>query len=185
MTPHPSMVSLPADLLEALADHVTVAKPDEVPTVAAAVAYAKMVLGRHKRRELFDRLRGGEHVSLEDLVDGTDDHGDRLPVPRWDYVFRATTLLERTVVDDPGNLALADALGAYVRERFDALGLSMRNPETIYVVVVTAALLVELADNGRTNEQVDAETVRAIASISQALTVALLPYMPEEIRRRG
>lgn len=100
--------------------------------------------------------------------------------PRWDYLARATGALREILTRDPANVAHADALGAYVRDTFDALGLSVRDEATIYVALVTASLLVECSDNGRGRGAVSTTTVREISQIAQSVGAALLPYLPPE-----
>lgn len=103
--------------------------------------------------------------------------------PRWDYVARAVTVIDGMVRDDPAALARADAVQAYIRDTYDALGISVLDEDVLYVAITTAGLLVEMAENGRKLGHVDRETVRAIANISQTFTAALIDYLPAEARR--
>lgn len=103
--------------------------------------------------------------------------------PHWDYVARAVRVIEGMVRDDPAALARADAVGAYVRDTYDALGISVHDEAALYVAITTAGLLVEMAENGRKRGHTDHETVRAIANISQTFTASLIDYLPAEARR--
>lgn len=103
--------------------------------------------------------------------------------PHWDYVARAVTVIDRMVRGDPAALARADAVQAYVRDTYDALGISVLDEDALYVAITTAGLLVEMAENGRKRGIVDQDTVRAIATISQTFTAALIDYLPAEARR--
>lgn len=103
--------------------------------------------------------------------------------PRWDYIAAAVRVIDKMVHDDPATLARTDAVQAYVRDTFDALGISVLDPDALYVAITTAGLIVEMADNGRQHGVVDASTVRAVANISQTFTAALIDYLPPEARR--
>lgn len=105
--------------------------------------------------------------------------------PRWDYVAQAVTVIDRMVRNDPAALARADAVQAYIRDTYDALGISVLDEDALYVGITTAGLLVEMAENGRKRGMVDQETVQAIATISQTFTAALIDYLPTEARTRG
>lgn len=106
------------------------------------------------------------------------------PVPRWDYVAKAIRIIERDLIG--GDVAAqrdADQLQAYVRDTFDALGISIRHEPSLYVAITTASLLVELSNNGREKGLVDEATVLAVARIAQSFTASLIPYLPPEARR--
>lgn len=107
------------------------------------------------------------------------------PKPKWEWLARAVGIIAKTVSSDAAYIARADNLGATVRNTFDALGLSVRDDETLYVALVTAGLLVELASNGLRNGNIDRDTLEAIAGVAQSFTAALIPYLPEEARVYG
>lgn len=104
------------------------------------------------------------------------------PGPRWDYLARAVTVIARHVDENPAAIAKTDRLAAYMRDTLDSLGLSITDEETLYVVLATSGLLVELAANGQRSGQTDRATVLAIAAIAQTMTAALLPYLPPEAK---
>lgn len=111
--------------------------------------------------------------------------GDSRPQPRWEWVARAVGAIARTLESDPAFLARADHLGATVRNTFDALGLSVRDEETLYVSLVVAGMLVELSSNGYRKGIIDEDTLEAIAAVAQSFTAALIPYLPKEARIYG
>lgn len=136
--------------------------------------------------ETLGDLAGEGHARLDDVAWGriTNLACRRSSArPRWDYVARAITTIDTMVRDDPAALARADAVGAYVRDTYDALGISVFDEAALYVAITTAGLLVEMAENGRKRGIVDHDTVRAIATISQTFTAALIDYLPAEARR--
>ena len=122
----------------------------------------------------FDELR--EHHRRELL-------GPLEPRPQWDSVARAVTVIERIVKSHPEISAKTDALQSYVRDTFDALGLSVRHEPTLYVAITTAGLMVEMASNAHDKGLIDHETLRAIASIAQSFTASLIDYLPKEARQ--
>lgn len=109
-------------------------------------------------------------------------HAATAPRPNWGYVARAVRVIEQSVKADPVALAQTDRLGAYVRDTFDALGLSVTDEPTLYVALTTSGLLVEMASNGHRRDQVDHATLEAIAAIAQTFAAALIPYLPPEAR---
>ena len=136
--------------------------------------------------EALGDLAGEGHARLDDVAWGriTNLACRRSSArPRWDYVARAITTIESMFRDDPAALARADAVQAYVRDTYDALGISVFDEAALYVAITTAGLLVEMAENGRKRGIVDRDTVRAIATISQTFTAALIDYLPAEARR--
>lgn len=102
--------------------------------------------------------------------------------PRWEWLKPAIAVIDRTVKSDPAYVHNADAIGATVRDTFDALGLSIRDPETIYVALVTASELVELCSNGYQRGKVTTETLEAVAQIAQSFAAAMIPYLPDEAK---
>lgn len=102
--------------------------------------------------------------------------------PRWEWLRPAIVAIDRTVKSDASYVHNADALGAYVRDTFDALGLSVRDPETLYVALVTASLLVELCSNGVRRGTAELETLEAVAKISQSFAASVIEYLPPEAR---
>lgn len=143
------------------------------------------------RSEACHRREHPESYLVVDAETGTmrsaeADPDDR-PTSRWDAVRPAVTLIAALVSTEPGTVGTADALGAYVRDTFDALGVSVYDEDALYVALVVSGLMVEMAHNGlRTEDRPDGptspETVGAVAHIAQSLAAALIPYMPPEAR---
>lgn len=110
-------------------------------------------------------------------------HRDRTSsstAPPWHYVRPAADIVSEMLSSDVGLQARADGLGAYVRETFDGLELSLYDEATVYVALSTAALMVEMSRNGATRGQVLESTVEEVAKVSSTFTAALLPYIPTE-----
>lgn len=148
------------------------------------------VLGR--LRSLWDdgfakgraRARGETIGDVSDYFDEEPEPAGIEPAPRWDYLAKAIRTIERDMIGgDVASQRDADQLQAYVRDTYDALGISIRHEPSLYVAVTTASLLVELANNGREKGQVSEEVVLAIARISQSFAASLIPYLPPEARR--
>ncbi len=165
------------------------------PRLEAALGRAEHV------PDVFDRLRQGHPVKIGEILSThltpADDDLDPLviaaeelldqpdplaPHPRWDYVARATKTIHEIVVSDPAYVARADALNAYVRDTFDALGISIRHEPSLYVAIVVAGLLVEMAGNGLDQGHTTPDVVATIAKVSQSFTASLLDYLPKEAR---
>lgn len=104
------------------------------------------------------------------------------PRPQWENVAKAVREIARIMGDQPDAVALTDRTAAYVRDTLDALGLSVRDEGTLYVVITAAGLMVEMSHNALTKGKVTPDVVLAIAQIAQSLTAALIPYMPPEAR---
>lgn len=104
------------------------------------------------------------------------------PRPDWANLRRAVVLIDRLRKTDPGTVAIGDNLGAYLRDTFDALGISVRHEPSLYVAITTAGMLVELAHNGLGKGLVDERTLEAIAHVAQSFTAALIDYLPPEAR---
>lgn len=160
---------------------------EHAKNLARGMRYAEVIPGlANSLRALADAIEEAEHPTsslLEEFRTGWQEGRERArPRPRWDYVSKATRIIDRIVKEDPSYIGKADALGAYVRDTWDALGLSLYDEETLYVAVTMAGLMVEMSDNGRKNGQVDAEVVEAIAKIAQTFTAAVLPYLPPEAK---
>lgn len=160
---------------------------EHAKNLARGMRYAEVIPGlAHSLRALADAIEEAESPTtslLEEFRTGWQAGRERArPRPRWDYVSKATGIIARAVDADPAAIARTDALGAYVRDTWDALGLSLFDEETLYVAVTMAGLFVEMADNGRKNEQVDGNVVEAIAKIAQTFTAAVLPYLPPEAK---
>jgi hypothetical protein len=156
---------------------------DTARTLARACVYAEVVPGLALAWErLRDAIDSAElHGELEDLTP-PPPRAVSTPRPRWDYLRAATSTIRRTLDEDPASLAVADALGGYVRDTFDALGLSVWDEQTLYVALTTASLETEMARNGQDRGLIAAETVAAVAKIGQSLAGALLPYLPPEAK---
>lgn len=142
-----------------------------------------------KARRLREFIDG--HVARVRIIDeellGLDEALRPTPkpyviVPDWRNVKRATDVIARRVHLDPGSLAAADLMKAYVRDTFDALGLRISDHETLYVALVTSGLLVEMAHNGLRKGQTDEQTVATMALVAQSFAAALLDYLPPEAR---
>lgn len=119
---------------------------------------------------------------LEGFRAGVQRAQERQMAPRWEWLRPAIAAIDATVKSEPQYVAHADAIGAYVRDTFDALGLSVRDGETLYVALVTASTIVELAANGHGRGVVDDATLEAIAKISQSLAAAVIPFLPDEAK---
>lgn len=129
------------------------------------------------------RARGETIGDVAPYLDEDPEPAGVEPVPRWDYVAKAIRIIEREMIG--GDVAAqrdADQLQAYVRDTYDALGISIRHEPSLYVAVTTASLLVELAKNGEETGKVEESTVLAIARISQSFAASLIPYLPPEAR---
>ena len=160
---------------------------EHAKTLARATRYAEFVPGLSvSLRALADAIDEAETPTsslLDDFRTGWQEGRERArPRPRWDYVSKATGIIARMIHDDPAAVAKADALGAYVRDTFDALGLSLYDEETLYVAVTMAGLFVEMANNGREKGQVEPEVVEAIAKVAQSFTASILEFLPPEAR---
>lgn len=149
----------------------------------APVSEALAALARGLEREEEPRRSLAEEF-LAGWADGVARarHAATAPRPNWGYVARAVRVIEQSVKADPVALAQTDRLGAYVRDTFDALGLSVTDEPTLYVALTTSGLLVEMASNGHRRDQVDHATLEAIAAIAQTFAAALIPYLPPEAR---
>lgn len=139
--------------------------------------------------ELVEGVDGVTREEISDAVDLTEqilhlepETGPLSPRPRWDYLARATGAIERIRNSEPRYLSRSDALAAYLRDMFDALGLSIRDEATLYVALVTASTMVELASNGIDLGHTDEATVATVARVAQSFAAALLDYLPPEVR---
>ena len=161
---------------------------EHAKTLARAIRYAEFVPGvatsvAHLALAIEAAEKEPDEGLLEEFRTGWREGRERArPRPRWDYVSRATGIIARMVRDDPAAIAKADALGAYVRDTFDALGLSLHDEETLYVAVTMAGLMVEMAENGREKGQVEPEVVEAVAKVAQSFTASILDFLPPEAR---
>lgn len=146
------------------------------------LAEALSALHRGLAESRKSRQRGLVGDFLEGWQRGVERaHRDERPHPRWEWVAKAISVIDKSVREsEPMNVARLDRLGATIRDTFDALGLSLGNEETLYVVLVTLGEMVELGSNAVQRGQLDRETLEKIAAITQAFTAALLPYMPAE-----
>lgn len=138
---------------------------------------------------VMERLRRGETFDLNDVVFELEGEIAREPAestsprPQWANVAKATRVIDDIVSNDPALRARADALGAYVRDTWDALGLSLYDEDTLYVAMTMAGMFVQMADNGRASGLTDERIVEAIAKISQCFAASVLDYLPPEVRR--
>jgi hypothetical protein len=157
----------------------------DAETIARAVRYAETVPGLAQAfAHLVDAIDvaplGAELDEILDFGPPARRVGDARP--RWDHLRSAVRRIRRFVEEDPGNGALADALGAYVRDTFDEQGLSLHDETTVFVAVTTASLMVEMAKNGQSVGLIGSSTVREVASIAQSFTAGVLPYLPPEAK---
>lgn len=146
------------------------------------IAEALSALHRGLEDNAKARQRGLVGDFLEGWARGVERaHRDDRPHPRWEWVAKAIRVIDKSVREsEPMNIARLDRLGATIRDTFDALGLSLTDEETLYVVLVTLGEMVELGSNAVQRGQLDHATLEKIAAITQAFTAALLPYMPAE-----
>lgn len=101
---------------------------------------------------------------------------------KWDAVKPAVGPLLKMLADRPDALHRADTVQSYARDVFDRLGLTLRHEETLFVALVTATLMVELAANAHEREQVTDEALGTIAHVVQSFALSVLPYLPPEAR---
>ena len=101
---------------------------------------------------------------------------------RWDAVQAAVGPLQRMLDDDPMALSRADRVQSYVRDVFDRFGVSIRDEDVLFVVYLTATLLVELTANAQKAGQVEPKALAVVAHVVQSLALSLLPYLPPEAR---
>lgn len=174
---------------------------EAVPGLAHSFEALRRAVDDAEHPSVFERLRRGwdagfekgrarargETATIGDVADYFDEDPEPAgiePAPRWDYIAKAIRTIERDMIGgDVASQRDADQLQAYVRDTYDALGISIRHEPSLYVAITTASLLVELANNGRETGKVDAEVVLAIARISQSFAASLIPYLPPEARR--
>lgn len=174
---------------------------DAIPTLAPAhrALYDAVHDAEEEPKTVFERIRRGWDEGFEkgrarargetigDVAPYLDEDPEPAgvePVPRWDYVGKAIRIIRDDLIG--GDVAAqrdADQLQAYVRDTFDALGISIRHEPSLYVAITTASLLVELSNNGREKGLVDDATVLAVARIAQSFTASLIPYLPPEATR--
>lgn len=113
----------------------------------------------------------------------TIDELRRRPMP-WANVRPAIHAIDEAVARrGPGEESLRDQLQAYVRNTLDNLDVSVADPAAIYHGFVFAGLIVEMAKNGHGKGHVPREALDHIAHLAQSLAAALIPYVPEEVRR--
>ena len=173
---------------------------EAVPGLAHSFEHLRRAVDDVENPSIFERLRRGWDEGFErgrarargetigDVAPYFDEEtipgADEEPSPRWDYLAKAIRTIERDMIGgDVASQRDADQLQAYVRDTYDALGISIRHEPSLYVAITTASLLVELANNGRETGKVDEEVVLAIARISQSFAASLIPYLPPEARR--
>lgn len=101
---------------------------------------------------------------------------------RWAAVAPAIWSLTQVANADPLTTHHADNLGAYTRDVLHNFGLSVTDEDTLFVVLVTASLLVQMAHNGYHVGDVPAEVLAGVAHIAQSLTIALIPFLPPEAK---
>lgn len=171
---------------------------DAIPGLAHSFEALRRAVDDAENPSIFDRLRRGWDEGFErgrarargetigdvsDYLDEEPEPGGIEPVPHWEYVAQAIRIIEgQYLKGDVGAQRDADQLQAYVRDTFDALGISIRHEPSLYVAMTTASLLVELANNGLEKGIVDPATVLAIAQVSQSFAASLIPYLPPEAR---
>lgn len=103
--------------------------------------------------------------------------------PRWESLGRAVDLISRRTSLHPANVAAADRTGAVIRDRLHGLGLSIEDPETLYVLLVGVGMVVELTEANQAGPNpITPETVAAVALVAQSITAATIPHLPEEAR---
>lgn len=129
----------------------------------------------HSRRMALEEQARADLDDLEALVGPPPAP----PAPRWDRLRPAVDLVAGMMVDDPGAVAKADLVRAYLVDVWKAQGLDPRHPETLYVLLTGAATVTELATNGVRSGNIDAGTEVAVARIAQTMTAALLPFLEE------
>lgn len=169
-----------------------------IPGLSSSFGALREAIDKAENPSVFDRLRRGWNEGFErgrqrargetignvgDYLDEDPEPAGVEPVPQWENVAKAIRLIEREMLGDAKATSEADRLQAYVRDTFDALGISIRHEPSLYVAMTTASLLVELAENGREKGIVEGETVLAVAQIAQSFAASLIPYLPPEARR--
>lgn len=125
----------------------------------------------------FFSVAGIQRAARRSMLPGPTTPDPR-PKPQWANVGRATAIVRTLLHADPANVAHADALGAYIRDTFDALGLSLHDEETVYTAVTMVGLMVEMASNGAKKGNVEPSVVAGIAHIAQSVTASILDYIP-------
>lgn len=113
----------------------------------------------------------------------TIDELRRRPMP-WSYVQEAIRLIDQVVASrGPIGESNRDQLQTYVRNTLDAFDVAVTDEEALYHGFVFAGLVVEMAKNGHGKGHLSTEALEAIAHVAQSLAAALIPYVPEEVRR--
>ena len=164
-------VSIDDDDLVALLDRAALVYDPDAEEVLERVLDAVKRARRHRDRPRLElELRHGEILGF-----GPGDDARN----RWDAVRRIVEPL-KALIPGPADVARADAVQSYARDVFDGFGLTLREEDTLYVVLVTLGLAVELASNAHKREQVSDEVFAGIAHVAQSLAIALLPYFPPE-----
>lgn len=157
------------DLVALLDRAALVYDPDAEEVLDRVLDAVKTARRRRDRPVLELELRHGEVLGF-----GPGDDARN----RWDAVRRLVDPL-KALLAGPADVARADVVQSYARDVFDGFGLTLRDEDTLYVVLVTLGLSVELASNGHGRGQVSDEVLAGIAHVAQSLAIALLPYFPE------
>ena len=105
------------------------------------------------------------------------------PDLQWSDLRPALDLLGRFMAEaDVSVVAVADANQAYVRDYLDGVGLQVTDPQTLYTVLVTAALVTDMISNAARAGQVHPHVVMDVGMLTQTLAAVCLPYLPPEAR---
>lgn len=104
------------------------------------------------------------------------------PVPDWPAVARIVPSLEAALAADDRLVAEVDQARAYLRDTLDGLGISVRDEPSVYVVLATAGVFVEMAKNAVRNGLYGPEYVHGIAELARTISLSLLEYLPPEAR---
>lgn len=104
------------------------------------------------------------------------------PDPQWERVANIVQPLTDALAADDRLVAEVDQLRAYVRDTLDELGISVRHEPSVYIVLSTVGLVVEMAKNSVRNGITDQAFLHSIAELARTVSLALLEYLPEEAR---
>lgn len=146
------------------------------------------------REQLFELVAGQRAnrpvIPTPDLLDLVDEVSDALtsrrrhapPRPQWENVKPAVEMISRIVKSDPMYVGRVDRLQARLRDQYDDLGVSITDEDSLYVVLVTVGMIVEIASSGIRAGTLVAEDVGRIAAVAQTMTAALIDYLPADAK---
>lgn len=99
--------------------------------------------------------------------------------PPWEKLSRAVDSTREVVHSDPSLVALADNMGAYLREAFDSFDVSMADEEAVYVATVTVALFSMMVA-----AQIEGLEYFHVSRLISAFSFGLVSHIPPEVYRR-